>query len=92
MTDMHGRLPVPDNACCLHPDCPLAECPESVCYSEFKGGRRAFESYKRGLEIKRLSDEGLDFNEIATQLGVSVTQVTRSLRNNGVNRALRQPV
>lgn len=90
MTDpTHGRLAVADSACCLHPDCSPQDCPEPVCYSDFKGGRRAFDSYKRALEIKRLNDEGLDYSEIATQLSVSLTQVRRSLRNNGVNSALR---
>lgn len=67
--------------CCLHPFCPVQDCPEPVCVFDFPGGMRAFLQQK---EIHDLMDTGLNTQEIAEKLGLTRQSVIRRLNKTVV--------
>jgi hypothetical protein len=60
--------------CCLHSECPIIDCPETVCIIDAYG---SIEAYLRDKRIKEALKNCSDIEEFATTLNISESQAQK---------------
>ena len=60
--------------CCLHPDCPVFNCPEVACVIELYG---SIEAYLRDKRIKEALESCSDIEQFANFLHISESQAQK---------------